>query len=52
MLLSSLLAAWVKEWVYRILCAPKKQLKRCSMIILTLPRLLFEEYRRRAKAEE
>ena len=40
------------EWVYRILCAPKKQLKRCSMIILTLPRLLFEEYRRRAKAEE
>ena len=35
------------EWVYRIMCSPKKQLKRCSMIILTLPRLLFEEWRRR-----
>lgn len=35
------------EWVYRILCSPNKQLKRCSMIILTLPRLLMEEMRRK-----
>ena len=35
------------EWVYRIMRSPKKQLKRCSMIILTLPRLLFEEWRRK-----
>ena len=35
------------EWVYRILCSPKKQLKRCSMIILTLPRLLIDEMRRK-----
>ena len=37
------------EWVYRILCSPKKQLKRCSMIILTLPRLLVEEWRRKRR---
>ena len=35
------------EWVYRIMRSPKKQLKRCSMIMLTLPRLLFEEWRRK-----
>ena len=35
------------EWVYRIMRSPKKQLKRCSMIILTLPRLLIEEWRRK-----
>lgn len=35
------------EWVYRILCSPRKQLKRCSMILLTLPRLLMEEMRRK-----
>ena len=35
------------EWVYRIMRSPKKQLKRCSMIILTLPRLLIGEWRRK-----
>ena len=35
------------EWVFRIMCSPKKQLKRCSMIILTLPRLLIEEIKRK-----
>lgn len=37
------------EWVYRIMCSPKKQLKRCSMIILTLPKLLVEEWWRRKR---
>lgn len=35
------------EWVYRILGSPKKQLKRCAMIIATLPRLLLEEMMRK-----
>ena len=35
------------ECVFRIMCSPKKQLKRCSMIILTLPRLLIEEIKRK-----
>ena len=37
------------ERVYRIMCSPKKQLKRCSMIILTLPKLLVEEWWRRKR---
>lgn len=40
------------EWVYRILCSPKKQLKRCSMIVFTLPRLLMEEMRRKYNKKE
>lgn len=35
------------EWVYRILGSPRKQLKRCAMIIATLPRLLLEEMMRK-----
>ena len=34
------------EFVYRIFCEPKKQLRRCWGIISTLPRLLIEEKRR------
>ena len=37
------------EWVYRIMCSPKKQMKRCSMIILTLPKLLVEEWWRKKR---
>lgn len=34
------------EFVYRIFCEPKKQLRRCWGIISTLPRLLIEEKKR------
>lgn len=37
------------EFVYRIFCEPKKQLKRCGWIILTLPQLLLKEYKQRLK---
>lgn len=33
------------EFVYRIIQDPKKQLKRCFWIVVTLPRLYCEEYR-------
>ena len=35
------------EFIYRIFSEPKKQLKRCGWIVLTLPRLLFSEWRRK-----
>lgn len=37
------------EFVYRILRDPKKQLKRCAWIIMTLPKLLYEEWKRKHK---
>ena len=37
------------EFVHRIFKEPKKQLKRCGMIILTLPKLLIEETIRKYK---
>lgn len=41
------------EWVYRMVCDPKKQLKRCAWIVLTLPKLLIEEtIRKHNKAYE
>ncbi len=33
------------EFVYRIFQDPKKQLKRCGWIVLTLPRLLYSEWK-------
>ena len=35
------------EFVYRIFSEPKKQLKRCSWIIITLPGLLLGEWKRK-----
>lgn len=35
------------EFLYRILCEPRKQLKRCGWIIITLPRILLGELRRK-----
>lgn len=35
------------EFVYRILRDPKKQLKRCGWIVMTLPGLLYAEWRRK-----
>ena len=35
------------EWFYRILCSPKKQIKRCAHIIWTLPAMLYGEWRRK-----
>lgn len=35
------------EFVYRIFSEPKKQIKRCSMIVLTLPMLLIGEMKRK-----
>lgn len=37
------------EFVHRIFKEPKKQLKRCSMIVFTLPKLLWEERKRKNK---
>lgn len=39
------------EFVHRIFKEPKKQLKRCSMILLTLPKLLVEETIRKHRKE-
>ena len=35
------------EFLYRILCNPKKQMKRCAWIVATLPGLLYSEWRRK-----
>ena len=35
------------EFLYRIYCEPGKQLRRCSMIIEMLPKLLFQEWNRK-----
>lgn len=37
------------EFVYRIFSEPKKQLKRCWWIIITLPGLLFGEWKKKQK---
>jgi N-acetylglucosaminyldiphosphoundecaprenol N-acetyl-beta-D-mannosaminyltransferase len=37
------------EFVFRILQAPKKQLKRCGHIVATLPSLLYQEWKRSKK---
>lgn len=38
------------EFLYRIFSEPKKQLKRCWWIVITLPGLLFGEWKRKEKA--
>ena len=40
------------EFIYRIMRDPKKQLKRCFMIVWTLPRLYLGELRRKRKAKK
>lgn len=40
------------EFVYRIFCEPKKQLKRCWGIVSTLPKLLWQESRRKRRAAQ
>lgn len=35
------------EFLFRIMCDPKKQLKRCGWIVSTLPGLLYNEWRKR-----
>lgn len=35
------------EFLYRIFSEPKKQLKRCGWIVITLPRILFAEWKRK-----
>ena len=44
--------AWVVdhhlEFVYRIFSSPKKQLKRCAWIVVTLPQLLYNEWRKKS----
>lgn len=35
------------EFLYRILCEPRKQLRRCGNIVYTLPCMLRQEYRNR-----
>ena len=39
------------EFVYRIFSDPKKQLKRCSWIVITLPGLLLSEWKRKHKKQ-
>ena len=36
------------EFIYRILKTPRKQFRRCFHIVRTLPRLLYEEWRRKS----
>ena len=40
------------EFVYRIFSSPKKQLKRCAWIVVTLPQLLYREWRKKQNAEK
>lgn len=35
------------EFLFRIVCDPKKQLKRCGWIVATLPGLLYKEWKRK-----
>ena len=35
------------EFVYRIFCEPRKQIRRCSMILATLPSLLYHEWKKK-----
>lgn len=42
---------WVRkshiEFIYRIFQSPKKQLKRCGLILATMPKMLWQEYKRK-----
>lgn len=40
------------EFLYRIFSDPKKQIRRCAWIIITLPKLLYGEWRRKKQAEK
>lgn len=40
------------EFLYRIMCDPKKQLKRCGWIVAMMPKLLWEEWRRKMKKDD
>lgn len=42
---------WHLEFVHRIFKEPKKQIKRCSMILLTLPKLFVKEIMRKYRRE-
>lgn len=35
------------EFIYRIVCNPRKQLKRCAWIVYSLPELLYDEWKRK-----
>lgn len=35
------------EFLHRLFCEPRKQLKRCGWIVYTLPKLLYEEWKRK-----
>ena len=37
------------EWIHRIFSEPKKQIGRCWLIFKTVPRLLYQEYRKKRK---
>lgn len=37
------------EFIHRIFSEPRKQLKRCGWILLTLPELLYKEWKRKSK---
>lgn len=39
------------EFLYRIVSEPKKQIKRCYGIVSSLPRLLYQEWRRSSKSK-
>ena len=39
------------EFVYRIMQDPKKQLRRCGLIVATLPKIFWREMQRRRKVE-
>ena len=39
------------EFIYRIMQAPKKQIKRCAWILLTLPGMLYREWKRKSRSK-
>lgn len=39
------------EFIYRIMQAPKKQMKRCAWILLTLPGMLYSEWKRKSQCK-
>ncbi len=40
------------EFLHRIYCEPKKQIGRCSMIVESLPKLLYQEWNRKRKRKK
>ena len=40
------------EFLHRIYCEPKKQIGRCSMIVYSLPKLLYQEWNRKRKRKK